>query len=902
VTAPAPTPSAILATKLFVPPLRTSAVRRPRLVAQLNEGLERNLILVSAAAGFGKTTLLSEWAWGCGRPIAWLSLDEGDADLARFLAYLVAALQTIAPGIGSGVLGVLQAPQPPPVDVLLTALLNEVAAIQRPFVLVLDDYHLADAKPVDDALGFLLAHLPPQMRVVVATREDPALPLARMRARGQLTEVRAADLRFSSAEAAAFLKEAMGLNIAPEDIAALEARTEGWIAGLQLAALSMQGHRDTAGFIKAFTGSHHFVLDYLMEEVLDRQPAGIQTFLLRTSILHRMCGPLCDAVLHEGNGQNTGQDTSIRGQATLEYLERANLFVIPLDGERCWYRYHHLFGDLLRQRLIQSTTRAAGDPDKAAEYHLRASRWFEENGLEVEAFQHAVGAGDVARAEHLAEGRGMPLLFRGAVAPVLNWLASLPAEVLDARPGLWVMYASALIFVSRLAGVEQKLQAAEAAMQGRGLDERTRDLIGHIAAIRATVAVTQHDVDTIVFQSRRALEYLNPSNLPVRTATTWTLGYAYILRGDRAAAGRAYTEAIAISQSIGHFIIHLMATMGLAHVQELDNQLVAAVETYRQALRLAGDPPRPVACEVHLGLARIFYEWNDLAAAQQHAQQGAYLARQIADTDRFVASDLFLARLKLAQGDGTGAAALVAAAEQAVRLHNYVQRAPDVAAAKVLNLLAQGNPSAAATVADTVGPSSSQARVLIALGDAQAALAVLEPLRQQAEARQWQHERLEVLILEAVALQAGGAESEALQVLQVALAMADPGRFIRSFVDEGLAMAQLLAAAATQRIMPAYTAKLLKAFAGEEQKGLADPQSPGTAAGQLLVAPLSPREVEILQLVAEGLSNREIGERLYLALDTVKGHNRRIFEKLHVQRRTEAIAKARALNLLPRDP
>ena len=408
----------------------------------------------------------------------------------------------------------------------------------------------------------------------------------------------------------------------------------------------------------------------------------------------------------------------------MEYLERANLFVIPLDGERRWYRYHHLFGDLLRQRLRQGTPAAARSPaTSVVEYHLRASRWFEENGLEVEAFQHAVAAGDVARAERLAEGRGMPLLFRGAVAPVLNWLVSLPEEVLDDRPGLWVMYASALIFVSQLAGVEQKLQAAEAALQGRELDARTRDLIGHIAAIRATVAVTQHDVDTIVFQSGRALEYLNPNNLPVRTATTWTLGYAYLLRGDRAAAGRAYTEAIAISQSIGHFIIHLMATMGLAHVQELDNQLVTAAETYRQALRLAGDPPLPVACEVHLGLARIFYEWNDLAAAQQHVQQGAYLARQIADTDRFVASDLFLARLKLAQGDGTGAAALVAAAEQAVRIHNYVQRAPDVAAAKVLNLLAQGNPSAAAAVADTFGPSSSQARVLIALGDAQAALA-----------------------------------------------------------------------------------------------------------------------------------------------------------------------------------
>ncbi len=476
-TAPAPAPSAILATKLYVPPPRSNAVRRPRLVALLDDGLECNLILVSAAAGFGKTSLLSEWAAGCGRPVAWLALDEGDADLTRFLAYLVAALQTIAPDVGKGVLGVIQSPQPPPVEVILTALLNEVAAIPRAFVLVLDDYHLADARPVDDALSFLLKHLPPQMRVVVATREDPALPLARLRARGQLAEVRAADLRFTLAEAAEFLNAAMGLSIAPQDIAVLEARTEGWVAGLQLAALSMQGQGDTAGFIKAFTGSHHFVLDYLMEEVLDRQPPSIQAFLLRTSILPRMCGPLCDAVLHEDKGQDTGTragpplPAGSSGQATLEYLERANLFVIPLDGERRWFRYHHLFGDLLRQRLLHSATAARGAAagsasGGAAELHIRASGWFEEHGLEVEAFQHAVAAGDVARAERLAEGRGMPLLFRGAVAPVLNWLAALPTAVLDARPGLWVMYASAQIFAGQLAGVEQKLQAAEAALPG----------------------------------------------------------------------------------------------------------------------------------------------------------------------------------------------------------------------------------------------------------------------------------------------------------------------------------------------------------------------------------------------------------------------------------------------------
>ena len=342
----------ILATKLYIPPLRPNVVIRPRLLEQLNEGLHRKLILISAPAGFGKTTLVSEWVEGIERLAAWLSLDEGENDPARFLTYLVAALQTIAPNIGEGVLGVLQSPQPPPTETILTALLNDLTTLSDHFVLVLDDYHVIDAKSIDHALTYLVEHLPPQMHLVIATREDPQLPLARLRARGQLTELRATDLRFTPSEAAAFLNQGMGLNLSAEDIARLSSRTEGWIAGLQLAALSLQGQKDTAGFIRSFTGSHHFVLDYLVEEVLGQQPESLQTFLLRTSILDRMTGPLCDAVLLDPSGS---------GQETLEYLEHANLFLVPLDNERRWYRYHHLFADLLRQRLHQRSTSSTGD-------------------------------------------------------------------------------------------------------------------------------------------------------------------------------------------------------------------------------------------------------------------------------------------------------------------------------------------------------------------------------------------------------------------------------------------------------------------------------------------------------------------------------------------------------------
>jgi LuxR family transcriptional regulator, maltose regulon positive regulatory protein len=355
----------ILATKLYIPPLRPKVVSRPRLIERLNEGLHRNLILISAPAGFGKTTLVSEWVEGIERPTAWLSQDEGDNDPARFLTYLVAALQTIAATIGEGVLGVLQSPQPPPTEAILTALLNEITTIRDHFVLVFDDYHVIDAKAVDHALTFLLDHLPPHMHLVIATREDPPLPLARLRVGGQLTEVRVTDLRFTHTEAAGFLNQMMGFNLEAQDIAALETRTEGWIAGLQLAAISMQGQKDTTSFVKSFTGSHHFVMDYLVEEVLGQQPESIQHFLLRTSILDRLCGSLCDAVLLAPSASR---------QATLEYIEQANLFIIPLDNERRWYRYHHLFADLLRQRLHQSIASSTGDAESHVnELHIRAS-------------------------------------------------------------------------------------------------------------------------------------------------------------------------------------------------------------------------------------------------------------------------------------------------------------------------------------------------------------------------------------------------------------------------------------------------------------------------------------------------------------------------------------------------
>jgi LuxR family transcriptional regulator, maltose regulon positive regulatory protein len=717
----------------------------------------------------------------------------------------------------------------------------------------------------------------------------------------------------------------MGLNLSAEDIDALETRTEGWIAGLQLAAISMQAHKDTTGFIKSFTGSHHFVMDYLVEEVLQQQPEGVQTFLLRTSVLDRLCGPLCDAVL---------LDPSAPGQETLEYLERANLFTIPLDNDRRWYRYHHLFAELLRQRLNQGLgdrgsgvgdtfSNVAGEgsetaasletpipdprsptpgrrPPSVAELHIRASQWYEDNDLDIEAFRHAAAANDIDRAERLIDGRGIPLHLRGAVTAILDWLGSLPKEVMDARPSLWWRYGSLLLVAGQTTGVEEKLQAAEDALQGTGVDEKSRPLVGHIATARAVLALTRYQADNMLAQSRRALEHLRPTSLSQRATANWVMGYAYLLQGDRAAGRQALTEAISLSQTARDIFTSILATTGLGNLEEAENRLYLAAEIYGRVLQWAGNQPLQIIYEAHLGLARILYEWNDLEAAEQHGRDSLHLAQQY-DTviDRFIVCEVFLARLKLARGDVDAAAEMLAEAAQSARRKNFVYRIPEVAAAQVVVLLRQGNVAEAAHLAQAHDLPSSQARVHLARGDPSAALALLEPLRRQLDSRGWEDERLKVMVLQAMALHAQGEKDEAVQVLGDALALAEPGGFVRIFVDEGAPMAELLAEAAARGIMPDYTGKLLAAFEAGIQRTAGRPSLGPVPPSQPLVEPLSQRELEVLQLIAQGLSNQEISEKLFLALDTVKGHNRKIFEKLQVQRRTEAIARARELGLLP---
>ncbi|WP_028671184.1 LuxR C-terminal-related transcriptional regulator [Saccharospirillum impatiens] len=871
----------ILATKLYAPPTNARSVRRPRLIERLNAGANSRLTLVSAPAGFGKTTLVSDWTAVCEHSVAWLSLDENDVSLPRFLSYMMAALRQLSVEFGDGVLAAFQAPQPPPLEVILTALINDLQRHKTPFTLVLDDYHRVDSSAVDEALVFLLDHAPEQCHLVIATREDPALPLARWRARGQLTELRAADLRFTQKEAVAFLTQAMGLNLPDKDIAVLEQRTEGWAAGLQLAALFLQREPEQKDRVTAFSGRHHFVLDYLLKEVLNDQPDDVLQFLLHTAVLDRFCAPLCDTVLATAPGTS---------RVLLDRIERANLFLVPLDNERYWYRYHHLFSDLLRQRLQQSELEALHL--RPAELHRRASHWFEQQGWHLEAFQQALAAGDIDLAARRVEGDTLPLHLRGEVMPVLNWLMTLAEPEKRARPGLWIMQASALMMIGQLESIEPCLQSVEQALKGTDLDEYQRNLLGHAHAIRAFLAVSQHRVDDLQHHSREALTMLHPENLAVRTAANWTLGFARQLSGDRAAAHQAYTDALAISQAIGHQLITFLSTLGLASLKAANNELVEAACFYQKLLQKAPDPLWPIYCEVHLNLAHLHYQWNELEAADDHARKARVLASQFAYLDRTLACDILLAKLVAARGDVPGAIARLRRVREIALQHAHNAVMPELVTELNRLLIQTGDCNAAADVLQGHDLPLAEARLAISLRNTSAALTLLDQAYERALTNEWADEQLKLRLMQALAFEAAGQPDKAAARLRDALVLGEPGNHQQLFLDEGLTMARVLASVCRSGTESNYLMRLLEAFG---------PVSPTRKLSpvQTLIEPLSHRERAVLSLIAEGYSNQAISERLFLALSTVKGHNRRIFDKLGVQRRTEAVARAKAFGLLP---
>ena len=906
----------ILATKLYIPPPRPSVVPRPRLIHRLNAGLAMGskLTLISASAGFGKTTLVSEWLAHCVRPVAWLSLDEGDNDLSRFISYLVAALQTIKAGIGERSLAALQSPQPPPTETILIACLNEIAAISDNFILTLDDYHVIDSKPVGNTLNFLIEHQPPQMHLVIATREDPPLHLSRLRARGQLTELRAADLRFTPAEAAEFLNQMMGLNLSVENIAALATHTEGWITGLQLAALSMQSREDITGFIQAFTGSHRFVLDYLVEEVLQHQPEPIRSFLLQTAILDRFCVPLGNVV--------TGRED---GKEILAILERSNLFLVPLDDQRQWYRYHHLFADVLRAHLMEV------QPDRVSTLHQRASKWHELNGLPADAIRHALAARDFEHAAGLIElaWSAMDLSFQSSTW--LGWVKTLPDVLIHVRPVLSVGYAWALLDGGELEASESRLQDAE-----RLLDTLTdkpwseqnqkmvvvdkgqfRSLPASIATARAYRFLALGNVASAVKYAQQALE-LTPKDDQARyIQATSLLGIAQYSSGDLEAAEHSLADFHMNLRQTNETVTLIGITFLLADIRVALGRLHAAESIYQQSLLLVtgqgGLVPLGTA-DLYRGLAELYLERGDLETAAQHLLTSQKLGEQTAVTDWSHRLCVSQARLKEAQGDLDGAFALLNEAER-VTIRTPLPDVSPIAALKAQVWLKQGKLAEALgwardqglLVDDVIGYTRefeyiTLARIRIAAGKSSReagsldeAARLLGRLLQAAENGGRLGSVIQILLLQALTFQAQDNLPHALAPLERALAMAEPEGYMRIFVDEGEAMRLLLEKQSRHQDHPlsGYVDKLLAAFTQQ----VAAPTSASSQQKSDMIEPLSERELEVLKLLRSDLSGPEIAQQLIVSLNTLRTHTKNIFNKLGVNSRQTAVRRAEELDL-----
>ncbi len=929
----------LLKTKLFIPPVRPGLVSRPRLVERLDEGLRtgHKLTLISAPAGFGKTTLLSEWIAGCTQDlrIAWLSLDKGDDDPLRFLAYLVAAIQSIDSQLGEGAWAMMQAPQPPAAETVLTALINDLAERPgsgrqaTPVVLVLDDYHEVTSEPVHDALVYLLDHLPPQMHVLIATRVDPPWPLGRMRARQEMTELRAGDLRFTPEETARFLNDVMGLDLSAEDVTALDRRTEGWIAGLQMAALSMRGREDIEAFIRAFGGSHRFILDYLMEEVLGAQPHTIQAFLLKTSILDRLTAPLCDVVMGWDGRTRHGEEQSIH--TILTRLERANLFLVPLDDERRWYRYHRLFADLLRTRLEQTY------PAEAMTLHQRASEWCERAELIEEAVRYALAGRDLARVADLAEQAALQMLVLGKASILPEWLDALPSEMIQARPRLCVYHAWTQYWAGHEVP-EAFLRCAEQALDtvpslgeqggwvGMPPSAEQQLLAGHIAAVRAFHALAKRDIPRTLELAQVARQIL-PQRDYMRTLASIPLALSHMRQGeDIAVAERIYTEASAVASESGHPYLAATLYCYLGVVQETRGRLHDAFETYSRALEVARGPggrDTPPAGFPQVGLGGLALEWYDLETAKARIGRGIELCTVWGQAAILLDAYIVLAALQQALKDWPGVQETLQKAEQlALGLGQDPTKALWLNDGRVRLWLAQGDlPSAvrwarASTLSADDTPSYvhhlhhiALARVLVAQGREdpsgpclQDALKLLVKLQMAAERAGWISEAIQIRTLQALAYDGRGDVEDALSALSQALALAEPGGYVRTFVSEGAAVHALLReAAAARRVAPEYVVRLLTAF--EQDTVRLEPTAEESPALSLLhpsslVEPLSARELEVLRLLRTPLSQSEIADKLYVSVNTIRTHVKHIYEKLDVHSRIEAIERAEELGLL----
>ena len=906
----------LLATKLHVPRPQPGFVPRPRLVEALDAGLARRLILVCAPAGFGKTALLAHWARRGSHRGAWLSLDAADNDPARFWRHAVAALDQARPGIAQQAVPLLGPPAPSSFEGLVTALINELAAqpAEDGVLLVLDDYHLIDAQPVHTPLMFLLEHLPPGLRLVLASRGDPPLPLARLRARGQLAELRAAELRFTAAEAASLLREAIGAELPAAAVAALAARTEGWVAGLQLAALSLRGQADPVGYVAAFSGSHRYVLDYLAGEVLDLQNPELRRFLLATSVLERLSGELCDAVTG-GSG----------GQAMLEEIERANLFLVPLDEVRGWWRYHQLFADLLRARLQQEL------PDRVPALHRNAAAWYEEHGLADDAVRHALAAGDPIGASVLIEQHFDQIFRQGESATIQRWLAALPAELVRDRPRLSLAQAWMALVGGDVEAAEAPLDAAERA-SADAAGEPFEPSVGRAASLLANIpAATAHDRAFLAYlrgDAEATAAFVSQAQARLGQGE-WMLdawirsmrALAAWLRGRLEDAERGFAASAARWRAAGEHPLAASACHFLGQAQRAQGRLDAALGTYQQALEITAPPGRPAMPAAgigYVGMAEVAYQRGELDDALRHVTEGITLCRQLNWTQPLAAGLVTLARIRQASGNPGGAREAMGEAERVAPSPSVATLFNPVPVQRARLLLAQGDVAAAArwTQERDLTPEDEPAyqterehlvlaRVLLAQDRPAAALTLLERLLAAAASQNRAGSIIEIQALRALALASSGEQASAVGALAEALTLACPQGYVRVFADEGAPMGALLGRlVAAQRdeqtvatsVPLGSLAQILQAFGGDTVRGSG--RGVGTAVPGL-VEQLTPRELEILRLVAAGATNQAIAGQLVVTLDTVKKHITHLLGKLGAANRTEAAARARQLGLVP---
>jgi LuxR family transcriptional regulator, maltose regulon positive regulatory protein len=904
--------SPLLDTKLLAPKPRATLVSRPNLEERLAQGARAKLTLVSGPAGFGKTTLLAKSLTASPtsqKSVAWLSLDSADNDPVAFWTYVISALQTAAAGVGANALALLQSNQQPPIETALSLLVNDLASRPEDIVLVLDDYHVVDAPEIQRGMEFLLDHLPPQAHVVMATRSDPALPLARLRAQGELLEIRAADLRFTRDEAAGYLNDVMSLGLGPGDVDALEARTEGWIAALQLAALSIQGRDDASGFIATFAGDDRYVVDYLVEEVLQRQPEAVRDFLLQTSILTRLSGPLCDAI--------TGTSG---GKAMLEGLERSNLFLVALDDRRQWYRYHHLFADVVLARLLDQ------HKDLAPDLHRRASAWYEHNREPFEAIRHSLAGEDFERAADLIEVL-LPAIRQARQERTMGrWLEELPNELFNSRPVLGVHRAGVLLANGELDGADMRLREAERWLEmaegGRELhpagassvvvrdEDAYRRLPAHIAVYRAALAQAAGDGSSAMAQARRALDLVGEDDDFERGAAAGFLGLAHWRSGELETAHRYWGDAMASLRKAGHVVDAIGCLRPLAQIRLTQGRLREAMRAYERGLQMASEPGAPVlrgAGDMHVGMAEVLIERNDLEAAGEHLVASQELGEHAGLAQSPYRWRVVMARWRESHGDIDGAVELLRDAE-----HRYVSEYhPDlrpVAALKARIRAMHGRPADASDWAHERGLSADDelsylhefehmtlARVLLARAKQAGATAstgapmqLLGRLLVRAEEGGRTGSMIEILILQALAHHQVGDVSAALAALERGLTLAEPERYVRLFVDEGPAMGALLAIASRQGLAPEYVARLLDAFR---------PASGSATNG--LVEPLSDRERDVLRLLATELDGPGIAAELVVGLSTVRSHTKSIYGKLGVHSRAAAVRRAQDLGLIP---